>query len=164
MARTFRDERDYRDVQENARGSWGLTLAGLLLMGVGIFVCATGDLAHILVLMLVVVLLLGGVALLENERRMLQEIDALLRTSPIAIQKPTPVEEADTVIDIFDNTLFDMVPDVYRRFDDWELGDKAGTVAPICPAFFRPGSWIGTDRDGNPNVTAKVSRLSLIHI
>ncbi|ERL10503.1 hypothetical protein HMPREF1316_2049 [Olsenella profusa F0195] len=64
MARTFRDERDYRDVQENARGSWGLTLAGLLLMGVGIFVCATGDLAHILVLMLVVVLLLGGVALL----------------------------------------------------------------------------------------------------
>ncbi|MDP9858419.1 phosphoenolpyruvate carboxylase [Olsenella profusa DSM 13989] len=101
---------------------------------------------------------LGGVALLENERRMLQEIDALLRTSPIAIQKPTPVEEADTVIDIFDNTLFDMVPDVYRRFDDWELGDKAGTVAPICPAFFRPGSWIGTDRDGNPNVTAKVSR------
>ena len=35
MARTFRDERDYRDVQENARGSWGLTLAGLLLMGVG---------------------------------------------------------------------------------------------------------------------------------
>ena len=64
MARTFEDKRDYRDVQENARGSWGLTLAGLLLIGVGIFVCATGDLANILVLTLVVVLLLGGVALL----------------------------------------------------------------------------------------------------
>lgn len=101
---------------------------------------------------------LGGASLAENERRMLEEIDALLRTSPIAIKKPTPVEEADTILDIFDATLFDMVPEVYRRFDDWELGEKAGTVAPICPAFFHPGSWIGSDRDGNPNVTARVSR------
>ena len=79
-------------------------------------------------------------------------------TSPVAPKKPTPVEEADTIIDIFDNTLFDTIPMVYRRFDDWILGDKAGTVPPVCPAFFHPGSWIGTDRDGNPNVTAKVSR------
>ncbi len=101
---------------------------------------------------------LAGLELVENERLMLQEIDALVRTSPIAYKKPTPVEEADTVIDIFDATLFDMVPEVYRRFDDWELGSRAGTVPPMCPAFFHPGSWIGSDRDGNPNVTAKVSR------
>ncbi len=101
---------------------------------------------------------LSGVALAESERRLLQEIDALFRTSPIAHKKPTPVEEADTIVDIFDSTLFEMVPDVYRRFDDWELGEKAGTVPPVCPAFFHPGSWIGSDRDGNPNVTAKVSR------
>ena len=101
---------------------------------------------------------LGGSDLAENERHMLQEIDALVRTSPIALKKPTPVEEADTIIDIFDSTLFDVIPMVYRRFDDWVLGDLAGTVPPVCPAFFHPGSWIGTDRDGNPNVTAKVSR------
>lgn len=101
---------------------------------------------------------LGGTELAENERRMLQEIDSLFRTSPIAAKKPTPVEEADTIIDIFDSTLFEMIPKVYRRFDDWELGSKAGTVKPVCPAFFRLGSWIGSDRDGNPNVTAKVSR------
>ena len=102
---------------------------------------------------------LGGPSLAENERRMLEEIEALLRTSPIGIKKPTPVEEADTIIEIFDYTLFDMVADVYRRFDDWELGEKAGTQPPVCPAFFKPGSWIGTDRDGNPNVTAKASRI-----
>ena len=101
---------------------------------------------------------LAGAALAENERRLLQEIDSLFRTSPIAHKKPTPVEEADTIVDIFDSTLFDMVPDVYRRFDDWELGERAGTVPPVCPAFFHPGSWIGSDRDGNPNVTARVSR------
>ena len=53
---------------------------------------------------------------------------------------------------------FNTIPKVYRRFDDWVLGDKAGLVEPACPAFFHPGSWIGSDRDGNPNVTAKVSR------
>ena len=101
---------------------------------------------------------LGGSDLAENERHMLQEIDALLRTSPIALKKPTPVEEADTIIDIFDNTLFDTVPQVYRRFDDWVLGQDAGRADPVCPAFFHLGSWIGSDRDGNPNVTAQVSR------
>lgn len=101
---------------------------------------------------------LGGSALVENERHLLQEIDALVRTSPTAIKKPTPLEEADTIIDIFDNTLFDTIPEVYRRFDDWVLGEYAGSVPPVCPAFFHPGSWIGSDRDGNPNVTAKVSR------
>ena len=102
--------------------------------------------------------LLGGSDKKENSRRLFNEIDALFRTSPIALKKPTPVEEADTVLDIFDNTLFYTIPQVYRRFDDWVLGDKAGLVPPVCPAFFHPGSWIGSDRDGNPNVTAKVSR------
>ena len=101
---------------------------------------------------------LGGSDKRENYRRLYNEIDALLRTSPIALKKPTPVEEADTILDIFDATLFDTIPLVYRRFDDWLLGKKAGLVPPRCPAFFHPGSWIGSDRDGNPNVTAKVSR------
>lgn len=102
--------------------------------------------------------LLGGSDKKENSRRLFNEIDALFRTSPIALKKPTPVEEANTILDIFDNTLFYTIPQVYRRFDDWVLGDKAGLVPPVCPAFFHPGSWIGSDRDGNPNVTAKVSR------
>ncbi|MEK0307321.1 phosphoenolpyruvate carboxylase [Bifidobacterium favimelis] len=101
---------------------------------------------------------LGGSELEENERQLHCEIDALFRTSPIAPKKPTPVEEANTILDIFDSTLFRTIPRVYRRFDDWALGNKAGKVKPICPPFFHPGSWIGTDRDGNPNVTAKVSR------
>ena len=101
---------------------------------------------------------LGGSDKKENCRRLYNEIDALFRTSPIALKKPTPVEEADTILDIFDNTLFQTIPQVYRRFDDWVLGDKAGLTEPACPAFFHPGSWIGSDRDGNPNVTAKVSR------
>ena len=101
---------------------------------------------------------LGGSDKKECYRRLFNEIDALFRTSPIALKKPTPVEESNTILDIFDNTLFNTIPLVYRRFDDWVLGDKAGLVQPVCPAFFHPGSWIGSDRDGNPNVTARISR------
>lgn len=100
----------------------------------------------------------GGAEKRETYRRLVSEIDALFRTSPIEHRKPTPVEEANTILDIFDSTLFHTIPLVYRRFDDWLLGSKAGLVPPQCPAFFQPGSWIGSDRDGNPNVTAKVSR------
>ena len=101
---------------------------------------------------------LGGSDKKECYRRLFNEIDALFRTSPIALKKPTPFEESNTIIDIFDNTLFKTIPLVYRRFDDWVLGEKAGLVPPVCPAFFHPGSWIGSDRDGNPNVTARISR------
>ena len=93
---------------------------------------------------------LGGSDKKENVRRLYNEIDALFRTSPIALKKPTPVEEADTILDIFDNTLFTTIPKVYHRFNDWLLGDKAGLEQPQCPAFFHPGSWIGSDRYGNP--------------
>ena len=43
---------------------------------------------------------LGGSDKRENYRRLYNEIDALLRTSPIALKKPTPVEEADTILDL----------------------------------------------------------------
>ncbi len=101
---------------------------------------------------------LGYLEQQESKRKLLMRIDALLRTSPIALQKPTPEEEVKTLIDIFDYTLLKTVPLMYRRFDLCLLGDKAGSQKPLCPSFFRPGSWIGTDRDGNPNVTAAVSR------
>ena len=103
---------------------------------------------------------LAGAALAENERRMLQEIDALLRTSPIAHKKPTPVEEADTIIDIFDNTLFDMVPDVYRRFDDWEL-DSEIARAPCRPCARRSSTRAAGSAltaTATPTSTARVSR------
>ncbi|MDK6218290.1 phosphoenolpyruvate carboxylase, partial [Escherichia coli] len=61
----------------------------------------------------------GGSERAEIDRRLHSEIDSLFRTSPIGLKKPTPVEEADTVINVFDTTLFSVIPNVYRRFDDW---------------------------------------------
>ncbi len=102
----------------------------------------------------------GGMTLAENERRMLAEIDTLWRTSPLRASKPTVLDEVATVLDVFDATLADTLPAVYRRLDDWLLGDRAGTTAPVVQAWARLGTWIGGDRDGNPNVTAEVTRAA----
>ncbi|ADG75139.1 Phosphoenolpyruvate carboxylase [Cellulomonas flavigena DSM 20109] len=103
---------------------------------------------------------IGGTTLAENERRLLAEIDTLWRTSPLRAEKPTVLDEVATVLSIFDATLADVLPTVYRRLDDWLLEDEAGTTAPTVAPFARLGSWIGGDRDGNPNVTAEVTRAA----
>lgn len=101
---------------------------------------------------------LGGISLVENERKLLAEIDALWRTAPLRSTKPSPLDEVRTAMLTFDQTMFDVFPNVYRRLDDWLAGDDAGTTTPQTPAFVRLGSWIGGDRDGNPNVTASLTK------
>lgn len=97
----------------------------------------------------------------ENRRALLSEIDTLWRTSPLRLDKPTPLDEVRTAMGVFDETLFTVLPQVYRRFDDLLAGgDTSGTRAPVVPAFVRLGSWIGADRDGNPNVTASLTRAA----
>jgi len=101
---------------------------------------------------------LGGVALADNTRRLLSEVDELWRTAPLRTSKPSPLDEVRTAMGVFDETLFTAFPQVYRRLDGWVNGDRAGAEAPAVEPFVKLGSWIGADRDGNPNVTADITR------
>ncbi len=94
----------------------------------------------------------------ETERRLLEDIDTLWRTSPLRTTRPTPLDEVRTAMSVFDQTLFEVVPHVYRLLDDRLQGDDAGRRPAVVPAFLRLSSWIGGDRDGNPHVTAEVTR------
>ncbi|WP_133753384.1 phosphoenolpyruvate carboxylase [Naumannella halotolerans] len=94
----------------------------------------------------------------DLDRQLLAEIDLLWRTAPLRSTKPSPTDEVRTAMSIFDNTLFEVVPKIYRTLDATVLGERTGTAAPVAPAFLRLGCWIGGDRDGNPHVTAKVTR------
>jgi len=85
----------------------------------------------------------------EAERRLLEEVDSLWRTAQVRSAHVTPLDEVRSLMAIFDETLFRMVPEVLRSFDT-ALGRPA-------PAFLRFGSWIGGDRDGNPAITAEVT-------
>ncbi len=96
----------------------------------------------------------------ESKRRMLEEIDLLWRTAQLRSTKLDPLDEVRTAMAAFDETLFRMVPQVYRSLDA-ALDERTGTRPPLARPFIRYGSWIGGDRDGNPNVTSKVTRETI---
>ncbi|WP_214106710.1 phosphoenolpyruvate carboxylase [Acrocarpospora catenulata] len=99
----------------------------------------------------------------EARRRLLEEIDLLWRTHQLRHTKLDPLDEVRTAMAAFDETLFRVVPFIYRSLDA-ALEPGTGTRVPRSRAYIRYGSWIGGDRDGNPNVTAKVTREAvLIH-
>ena len=94
-------------------------------------------------------------------RRMLEEINILHRTSPLRSTPPQPTDEVRTLMTVFDQTLFRAVPRLYRAVERALGGGEPGWQAPIVPAFARFGSWVGGDRDGNPFVTADVTRQTM---
>ncbi len=97
----------------------------------------------------------------DARRRLLEEIDILWRTAHLRASAVDPLDEVRTAMAVFDETLFRVVPTLYRGLDHVLLGDRSGTMAPAAQPFFRLGSWIGGDRDGNPNVTAQITREAL---
>jgi phosphoenolpyruvate carboxylase len=103
----------------------------------------------------------GDSELAENRRRLIEQVDILWRTSQLRTSRPTPLDEVRSAMAVFEETLFDVVGNVYRRLDDALAGDAAGTKPPAVAPFVRLGSWIGGDRDGNPNVTAAITREAM---
>jgi len=100
----------------------------------------------------------GAADLAETRRELQEHIDLLWRTSQLRILAMDPIDEVRTVMTAFDETLFRVVPTVYRELDRALAGPDSGQVPPAVPAFLRFGSWVGADRDGNPFVTANVTR------
>ncbi len=103
----------------------------------------------------------GDSELAENQRRLVEQIDILWRTSQLRTSRPTPLDEVRSAMAVFEETLFDVVANVYRRLDDALAGESAGVRQPVVAPFVRLGSWIGGDRDGNPNVTAAITREAM---
>jgi phosphoenolpyruvate carboxylase len=101
---------------------------------------------------------LGASEHAEALRRLREEIDLLWRTAALRVQAMRPLDEVAAVMAAFDETLFRVVPVLYRSLDQALQGPRSGEAAAVAPAFLRFGSWVGADRDGNPFVTAQVTR------
>ncbi len=85
------------------------------------------------------------------------EILILWRTDEVRLRKPTVLDEVENGLYYFRTSLFRAIPEVYR---DLEKAIKRvyHTDNVKVPSFIRFGSWIGGDRDGNPFVTADITR------
>ena len=92
--------------------------------------------------------------LLEQAR---ESVAALAATHPSRTTRPTPLDEVRSALLFFERTLFDAVPAVYRELARCLAERWPGSSFRIGP-FLRFGTWIGGDRDGNPFVTAEVTR------
>jgi phosphoenolpyruvate carboxylase len=98
----------------------------------------------------------------ESMRRLTEEIDSLWRTGQLRTSQVTPLDEVRSTMAVFDETLFRVVPEIYRALD-WALGPTdSGMRPPLAPPFLCFGSWVGGDRDGNDAVTAKVTYNAML--
>ncbi len=83
-------------------------------------------------------------------------ISNLLGTDEIREERPTVREEVEQGHYFMHGTIWDTIPQIHLDLQQ-ALRRHYGTSAEV-PAFLQYRSWIGSDRDGNPNVTADVTR------
>ncbi|MDA8370067.1 MAG: phosphoenolpyruvate carboxylase [Nocardiopsaceae bacterium] len=97
----------------------------------------------------------------EARRRLMEEIDLLWRTSQLRYTRLDPLDEVRTALSAFDETIFHVIPEIYRSLDAALDPEGTGRRPTRVPPFVRYGSWIGGDRDGNPFVTHEVTREAI---
>ncbi len=95
----------------------------------------------------------------RERRALLAEIDLLWLTGELRLERPSPVDEIEWGLQFFRDGLFDAVPQLFARFHDAVAGRyETRDDSTPCVQFH---SWIGGDRDGNPNVTVQTTRRAL---
>ncbi|MBW3630911.1 MAG: phosphoenolpyruvate carboxylase, partial [Gemmatimonadetes bacterium] len=87
------------------------------------------------------------------------QITLLLTTGEVRVERPTVRDEVEQGIYFLQGTIWEAIPEVHRDVAR-ALRKHYGAGATFKP-FLRFRSWIGADRDGNPNVTPDVTRWTL---
>ena len=91
------------------------------------------------------------------DRKLYDEITIIWNTDDLKRTKPSPFDEARWGLAIIEDSLWETIPKVYRRLNNIFVKNMGKGL----PKNFNPiefGSWMGGDRDGNPNVTAEVTK------
>jgi phosphoenolpyruvate carboxylase len=96
----------------------------------------------------------------SRERRILEAITLLWQTEEVRPRRPTVLDEVTSVQTMVGPSLFAVAPalnaELRRVFERRYPGQPVPT-----PNVLEPHSWVGGDRDGNPNVTAEVTRQTI---
>ena len=86
-----------------------------------------------------------------------QLISSAWQTDEIRQHRPTPIDEAKWGFTTIEQTLWNAVPKFIRELDSM-VQVQCGQQLPLEIAPLRFASWMGGDRDGNPNVTHQVTQ------
>lgn len=81
----------------------------------------------------------------------------LWSTNDVRERRPEVADEVRTALFYFDHIFFDAVPRLHAELERCLREHYPHAQIPV-PTLVRFGSWVGSDRDGNPNVTAELSR------
>jgi len=96
----------------------------------------------------------------ENDQALQAAILTLWRTRMLRPQRLAVIDEVKNGVSCYTDTFFAELPKLYCRFADL-LAQRYPDQDWHLPTFFRIGSWIGGDRDGNPFVTAPILREAM---
>ena len=95
-----------------------------------------------------------------KSERLAETIDLLWQTDELRLGRPEPLDEAVNSIYYLDELLQETVPEVLASFAN-EVRRLGVELSPDAkPLSF--GTWIGGDRDGNPNITADVTKSAIL--
>ncbi|MCC5624873.1 phosphoenolpyruvate carboxylase [Nostoc sp. CHAB 5715] len=92
----------------------------------------------------------------DVREQLLEEIRLWWRTDELHQFKPTVLDEVDYALHYFQEVLFDGIPQLYKRFKH-TLSSTFPWLEPPSKNFCSFGSWVGSDRDGNPSVTPEIT-------
>jgi phosphoenolpyruvate carboxylase len=96
----------------------------------------------------------------DARRRLAEAVQELWTTDEIRVVSPTVEHEVRAGLVYFGSTLGQALPAIYRELERGLREFYPGEDIAV-PPFITFGSWIGGDRDGNPNVTPEVTRHTL---
>lgn len=96
----------------------------------------------------------------DLEESLFNEVTALWQTDELRDRKPTVMDEVNNGLYYFDHTLFDVLPCIHHELENQLQSYYPGYNWRV-PNFLFFGSWIGGDRDGNPNVTPEFTLETL---
>ncbi|WP_410009933.1 phosphoenolpyruvate carboxylase [Pantoea agglomerans] len=90
-------------------------------------------------------------------RRLRQLVAQAWHTDEIRKYRPTPIDEAKWGFAVVENSLWEGVPAFLRELNE-QVEEAFGIKLPVDFVPVQFTSWMGGDRDGNPNVTAAITR------